>query len=68
MKKKYEKQESFSDIESNFHDFFCFISYLVFGTYGSTVIISAKHAISHLAEIEPLFNRERGEARQTRRR
>ena len=26
----------------------------VFGTYGSTVIISAKHAISHLAEIEPL--------------
>ena len=47
---------------------FCFISYLVFGTYGSTVIISAKHAISHLAEIEPLFNRERGEARQTRRR
>ena len=26
----------------------------VFGTYGSTVIISAKHAISHLVEIEPL--------------
>ena len=33
----------------------------MFGTYGSTVIISAKHAISHLAEIEPLFNGEREE-------
>ena len=42
------------------YSFDCFVFVLsrhfskVFGTYGSTVIISAKHAISHLAEIEPL--------------